>query len=102
MASGADHRRRLRGLLLAAVGLLYLISVPWYRAADAAPPLWLGLPQWVTVAVVCYLAAACLNALAWWIAPVSDELGGVGACDERSVGRDGAAAGPDRTDGRAS
>jgi hypothetical protein len=61
---------------LVAIGLLYLASIPWYRAADAAPPLWLGLPSWVAVAVGCYFAAACLNAVAWWITPISDSLDG--------------------------
>jgi hypothetical protein len=74
MGPGTRRRHRLRGLLLAAIGLLYLLSVPWYRDADASPPLWLGLPSWVATAVACYLAAACLNAVAWWIAPISDEL----------------------------
>ena len=29
----------------------------------ASPGLWLGLPSWVTVAVGCYFAAACLKTI---------------------------------------
>ena len=57
-------RGRLRALLLAAIALLYVLSVPWYRPLEAAPPMWLGLPSWVTTAVLCYFAAAVLNAIA--------------------------------------
>jgi len=65
-------RRRLRSGLLLAIGLLYLVSVPWYRSEEAAPATWLGLPDWVAVAIVCYAAAAVLNALAWWWTDVDD------------------------------
>ena len=68
-------RARLRRALLLAIGALYLASVPWYRAADPSPALWLGLPSWVTVAVACYVAVAVLNALAWWLTDVPDADG---------------------------
>ena len=94
----AARRSRLRALLLGAIGLLYLVSIPWYRAADAVPPLLLGLPNWVAIAVGCYLGAACLNAVAWWIAPLSDALpadrsdgGEAGGGDDRDAGDEGAA-----------
>jgi len=73
-ATAERSRQRLRRGLLAGIGLLYLLSVPWYWTADASPQLWFGLPSWVAVAVGCYFAAACLNAIAWWIAPLSDDL----------------------------
>ena len=60
--------------MLVAIGALYVGSVPWYRAADPEPALWLGLPNWVSVAVGCYLAAAVLNAVAWSLTPISDDL----------------------------
>jgi hypothetical protein len=73
---GSGHRgvarRRLRRWLLAAIGVLYAASIPWYRESGAAPQVWLGLPGWVTVALGCYVAAAILNAIAWWLAEVSD------------------------------
>ena len=63
----------VRRICLGLIGVLYVLSVPWYRAPDAAPPLWFGLPNWVAVAVGCYVAIACLNAVAWTITPVPDE-----------------------------
>ena len=62
----------VRGWLLAAIALLYLISVPWYRSPEAQVSLWLGLPDWVAVAIACYVAAAALNALAWWRTDLRD------------------------------
>lgn len=67
-------RARWRTGLLVSIGVLYVASVPWYRPADPDPPLWFGLPHWVTVAVGCYFAAAVLNAVAWSLTPLSDEL----------------------------
>ncbi len=66
-------RRRVRRVLLAAIGLLYAASIPWYRATDAPVTLVLGLPDWVAVAIGCYVAVALLNAVAWLLADVSDE-----------------------------
>lgn len=57
--------RGLRRLCLAAIGLLYVLSIPWYREGGSAPALWLGLPDWVAVALGCYVAVAVLNAVAW-------------------------------------
>lgn len=54
------------------MGLLYAASIPWYREAHAEPRLWLGLPDWVAVALGCYVLAAILNAAAWWITDVPD------------------------------
>ena len=65
-------RRRARRALLAAIGLLYVLSIPWYREPGRAPELWLGLPDWVAVAVGCYAAMAVLNAVAWLLADVPD------------------------------
>lgn len=70
--SPSVSRGRLRAALLAAIVLLYVLSVPWYRPLDAAPPMWLGLPSWVTTAVLCYFAAAVLNAIAWALTSVPD------------------------------
>jgi hypothetical protein len=66
-------RQSLRRALLVGVGLLYLLSIPWYRSPDAQPQLWLGLPDWVAVALCCYLAAAVLNAWAWLLTEIDDD-----------------------------
>ncbi len=62
----------LRRVLLALIGVLYVVSIPWYRQAESEPRLWLGLPDWVTVALGCYLLAAILNAVAWLVTDVPD------------------------------
>jgi len=64
--------RGLRRVLLALVGVLYVVSIPWYWQAESEPRLWLGLPDWVTVALGCYLLAAILNAVAWLVTDVPD------------------------------
>ena len=67
------RRRRLRVALLCAIGLLYVFSVPWYRATGDEVGLVFGLPDWVAVALGCYVAVACLNAVAWLLTEVGDE-----------------------------
>ena len=57
--------RRERRLGLALLALLYVVSIPWYRESEAPAPLWLGLPDWVTLALLCYAAAALLNFWLW-------------------------------------
>ena len=56
---------RRRRVALVGVALLYALSIPWYRDGGAAPQLWWGLPDWVAVALGCYVGVALLNALAW-------------------------------------
>jgi hypothetical protein len=63
---------RVRRLLLAAIAVLYLVSVPWYRPSGAHPEIVFGLPDWVAVALGCYLAVAVLNSLAWLLTEVPD------------------------------
>ena len=65
-------RRRIRVLLLVLIGLLYVISVPWYRSTGALPELVFGLPDWVALALGCYLGVALLNSLAWLLTDVND------------------------------
>ena len=67
-----NRRRRMRRWILAAIGLLYLVSVPWYRQ-DTGLHLILGLPDWVAVALGCYALAACLNCWAWLWTDVDDQ-----------------------------
>ncbi len=66
-------RGRLRRGLLLVIGLLYVASVPWYRESGAPLVLFLGLPDWVAVALGCYIAVALLNAWAWGLTEFSDE-----------------------------
>jgi len=76
---GRAGRRRVRLLLRARIALLYIVSVPWYRSAAETPRVILGLPDWVAVALACYVAAAFLNAGAWLLTEVRDrpeEAGG--------------------------
>jgi hypothetical protein len=67
-----QRRRRILRLLWGAIAVLYVVSIPWYRRGGDAPALWLGLPDWVAVAVGCYLAVAVPNAAAWLLAEVPD------------------------------
>lgn len=76
----------IRGLLLAGVALLYVFSIPWYREPGAESAIVFGLPDWVMVALGCYVAAAVLNSLAWLATDVRDP--------ERPTTRDGGADDP--------
>jgi len=67
-------RKRVRRVLIALIGLLYVASVPWYRDPDAPLRIVFGLPDWVAVAVACYAAAACLNAIAWLLTDPHDAV----------------------------
>lgn len=60
-------RARWRRILFIAIGILYVLSVPWYRADDAPLRIVLGLPDWVAVAVGCYALIAVLNSIAWML-----------------------------------
>ncbi|MCZ6781939.1 MAG: hypothetical protein O7G30_01385 [Proteobacteria bacterium] len=63
----------IRRALLLGIGLLYLLSVPWYRSADSPVEIVFGLPDWVAVAIACYVGVAVLNALAWLRTEIPDE-----------------------------
>ncbi|MDX1648937.1 MAG: hypothetical protein R3263_03700 [Myxococcota bacterium] len=82
-------RRRLRRLLLLGIALLYGVSIPWYRRGGAEPEVWLGLPDWVAVALLCYAGVAVLNAAAWLLTDVPEARPGDAA---RAAARSGAAA----------
>jgi hypothetical protein len=66
------RRRRMRHALLVAIGVLYVLSVPWYRDTDGSLVLFMGLPDWVAVALGCYIAVAILNCLAWLLTDIDD------------------------------
>ncbi len=61
-------------MLLVLIAMLYVASVPWYRDLDAPLQIVFGLPDWVAVAVACYVTAACLNAVAWLLSEVPAEV----------------------------
>ena len=61
----SNARGRLRRILFVAIAVLYVVSVPWYRADDAPLRIVFGLPDWVAVAVGCYALIAILNSIAW-------------------------------------
>jgi len=81
VARPTRRRRRLRFALLAVIALLYLASVPWYRTADAPLRMIFGLPDWVAVALACYIGVAVLNAIAWLLTDIPDVLEEVGSLD---------------------
>lgn len=61
----------VRRVLLGTIAVLFVLSIPWYRDG-AEVSRWLGLPDWVAVALVCYVAIAVLNAAAWLLTDISD------------------------------
>jgi hypothetical protein len=65
--------RVLRRILLVLIGVLFVLSIPWYRRGGEEAELWLGLPDWVTVALLCYAGAGLLNAIAWLLTDVPDD-----------------------------
>ena len=67
--------RRLRAALLVLIAALYVVSIPWYRSANAPVAVWFGLPDWVAVALLCYAAIAILNSIAWLLTDVPDRGG---------------------------
>ena len=71
-----SFKNRLRRALLVAVALCFAASVPWYRRAGEESDIWLGLPDWVTTALLCYVAAAVLNSFAWLLTEIPDEIDG--------------------------
>ena len=65
--------RLLRRVLLYLIALLYAASIPWYRG-DAPTAMIFGLPDWVTVAILCYAAAAILNSAAWMLTDIPESI----------------------------
>ncbi len=63
----------LRRVLLGLIGLLYVASIPWYRGGAPAARIF-GLPDWVAVAILCYAAAAVLNAAAWLLTDIPESI----------------------------
>jgi hypothetical protein len=55
------------------IALLYAASIPWYRG-DAPTAMLFGLPDWVTVAILCYAAVAILNSVAWMLTEIPESI----------------------------
>lgn len=70
------RRRIVRLACMILIGLLYLVSVPWYRNDGAPLQLWFGLPDWVAVALICYVGVALVNGVAWLVTDVPDSIDG--------------------------
>ncbi|HJO24805.1 MAG: hypothetical protein QF890_01230 [Myxococcota bacterium] len=66
-------KRYLRRMLLAGIGGLYVLSVPWYRSGGETGGSVFGLPDWVVVAIGCYVAVAVLNAAAWLLTDIDED-----------------------------
>lgn len=70
--NGWRSRRSLHRACMVLIVLLYIVSVPWYRDDGAPLRLWFGLPDWVAVALLCYVGVAIVNAVAWSVTEISD------------------------------
>jgi hypothetical protein len=84
------RRSVLRKLLYGLIAALYVVSVPWYRAPGETTRLIGGLPDWVAVALGCYVGVAVLNAIAWLLTEIPDALpepGAVSVAAEAERGR---------------
>jgi len=68
----AARSRTAYFLCMIAIALLYVVSVPWYRDVDEPLRLWFGLPDWVSVALLCYVGVAILNGIAWSVVEIHD------------------------------
>lgn len=66
--------RRLRAALLCVVVLLFALSIPWYRTSGETTSVIFGLPDWVAVALGCYLGVALLNAIAWLLTEIPERV----------------------------
>ena len=72
MKTPVSWKRRVRAGLLGTIAILYVVSIPWYRSAGEVPSLVWGLPDWVVVALGCYVAVAVLNAIAWLMTEIPE------------------------------
>jgi hypothetical protein len=90
-AKGRAGGSRLRTGFLVCIGILYCVSVPWYRDDSQELKLFLGLPDWVAVAVICYGLVAILNSLAWVKTSVEDDAPLPAVLAHREAGGNGVA-----------
>ncbi|MGI9283463.1 MAG: hypothetical protein ACR2PX_28095 [Endozoicomonas sp.] len=57
--------KTLRTALQLLMLLLLIISVPWYRTPGSDPNIYLGMPDWVILALTCYVLVIFINLLLW-------------------------------------
>ncbi len=88
-SSGAERSnlRFLRNACLALIGGLFVLSVPWYRESEEPLVLWFGLPDWVAVALLCYVGVAVLNGIAWLATDIPDVLPIEEGADQEGAGQ---------------
>ena len=77
-APAGRRAKLLRRALLTLIALLYVLSIPWYRASGVEPEIVFGLPDWAAVALGCYVGVAILNSIAWLLTDVRDAEGDKG------------------------
>ena len=67
---------RSRPWIWAVYVFLFAVSVPWYLPPGSPARLWLGLPHWVVLSLLAYLAVAVFTAYVvarYWSVPPADE-----------------------------
>jgi hypothetical protein len=69
-----------------AIGLLYALSIPWYRDVDAEVGRLFGWPDWVAISIGCYALIAVLNSAAWLLTEVPDGVPDDGGAEDPSEG----------------
>ncbi|KEQ14098.1 hypothetical protein [Endozoicomonas numazuensis] len=57
--------KTLRTALQLLMFFLLIISVPWYRPPGTEPKFYLGMPDWVALALTCYALVIFINLLLW-------------------------------------
>ncbi|WP_062262881.1 hypothetical protein [Endozoicomonas arenosclerae] len=55
----------LRTALQLLMLFLLILSVPWYRTPGTEPVIYLGMPDWVLIALTCYVVVIFINLLLW-------------------------------------
>ena len=67
---------RSRPWIWAVYVFLFAASVPWYLTPGSPARLWLGLPHWVVISLLAYLAVAVFTAFVvarYWSVPPAGE-----------------------------
>lgn len=72
--SSRRQRRTVHSVCMVLIALLYVVSVPWCREQEAPLRIWLGMSDWVAIALLCYVGVAIVNAVAWVVTDVPDTV----------------------------
>ena len=66
-------KKHLKTSLVSLLPMLLIFSVPWYRKSGARSSFLIdGIPDWVTVALICYALIALVNFVVWVFCYQSD------------------------------